>query len=63
MTTLTHGGFALSNKHVSKDLYCCADNTSHSLDFEAFQVRVCVRSVSEDVQLEQSVGQGREKKL
>lgn len=34
MTTLTRWGFALSNKHVSKDLYCCADNTS---PFSAFQ--------------------------
>lgn len=40
MTTLTHWGFALSNKHVSKDLYCCGDNTSHSLNFKVFQVRV-----------------------
>lgn len=40
MTTLTRRGFALSNKHVSKDLYCCRDNRSRSLNFKVFQVAV-----------------------
>lgn len=35
MTTLTRWGFALSNNHVSKDLYCCADNTSPFIEFQS----------------------------
>lgn len=40
MTTLTRRGFALSNKHVSKDLYSWSDSRARPLDFKGFQVGV-----------------------